>query len=116
MAEENKEPMNDPQAVDESNEIEVEVSVEKPPKAPKVVVPEWVYEIKRKYLSENLSQFIIHGNINDFIRVERDGEPKYYRLREFLNTELFKGRDIVINYDRAAGVRFKDDWSDRRLN
>ncbi len=109
MAEENKEPINDPQAVDESNEIEVEVSVEKPPRAPKVVVPEWVYEIKRKYLSENLSQFIIHGNINDFIRVERDGEPKYYRLREFLNTELFKGRDIVINYDRAAGVRFKDD-------
>ncbi|MEM9986569.1 MAG: AAA family ATPase, partial [Bacteroidota bacterium] len=69
----------------------------------------WVYEIKRKYLSENLSQFIIHGNINDFIRVERDGVPVYYRLREFLNTELFKGRDIVINYDRAAGVRFKDD-------
>ena len=93
----------------ENNEIEVEVKVDPQPKSPKVIVPEWVYEIKRKYLSENLSQFIVHGNINDFVRVERDGKPVYYRLREFLNTELFKGRDIVINYDRAAGVRFKDD-------
>ncbi len=93
----------------ENNEIEVEVKVDPEPKTPKVIVPEWVYEIKRKYLSENLSQFIVHGNINDFVRVERDGKHTYYRLREFLNSELFKGRDIVINYDRAAGVRFKDD-------
>ena len=76
---------------------------------PKVKVPEWVYEIKRKYLSENVSQFIIHGNINDYVRVERNGEVTYYKVREFINQELFKGRDIVVNYDRAAGVRFKDD-------
>lgn len=76
---------------------------------PKVSVPEWVYEIKRKYLSENVSQFIIHGNINDYVRVERDGKVTYYKVRDFINQELFKGRDMVVNYDRAAGVRFKDD-------
>lgn len=76
---------------------------------PKVSVPEWVYEIKRKYLSEKVSQFIIHGNINDYVRVERDEKVTYYKVREFINKELFKGRDIVVQYDRAAGVRFQDD-------
>ncbi|MEO0895137.1 MAG: AAA family ATPase [Bacteroidota bacterium] len=76
---------------------------------PKLVVPEWVYEIKRKYLSENVAQFIVHGNINDFVRIEREGKSEYLRIREFLNQELFRDKDIVINYDRAAGIRFKDD-------
>ena len=76
---------------------------------PKVIVPDWVQEIKRKYLSQNVSQFIVHGNINDYVRVERDSKNKYYRMRDFLNDEMFKYKDIVIYYDRAAGIRFKDD-------
>ena len=76
---------------------------------PKVIVPDWVQEIKRKYLSQNVSQFIVHGNINDYVRVERDSKNKYYRMRDFLNEEMFKYKDIVIYYDRAAGIRFKDD-------
>ncbi|MEM7375267.1 MAG: AAA family ATPase [Bacteroidota bacterium] len=74
-----------------------------------VGVPEWARELKRKYLSQNVSQFIVHGNINDYVPVEREGEQKYYRMREFLNEEMFKGRDVVIYYDRAAGIRFQDD-------
>ncbi|MEM6802816.1 MAG: ATP-binding protein [Bacteroidota bacterium] len=76
---------------------------------PKVVVPDWVKDIQRKYLSQNVSQFILHGNINDYVRVKRDNNNKYYRVREFLNEEMFKYKDIVIYYDRAAGIRFKDD-------
>ncbi|MDX1907245.1 MAG: AAA family ATPase [Bacteroidia bacterium] len=79
------------------------------PATPKVLVPEWVHEIKRKYLSENVSQFIIHGNINDYVHVNREGKSTYYRLREFLNEEMFKYKDTVIYYDRAAGIKFKDD-------
>ncbi|MEZ4777111.1 MAG: AAA family ATPase [Bacteroidia bacterium] len=76
---------------------------------PKVIVPEWVQEIKRKYLSQNVSQFIVHGNTNDYVRVNRDSQDKYYRIRDFLNEEMFKYKDVVIYYDRAAGIRFKDD-------
>ncbi|MEL6255289.1 MAG: ATP-binding protein [Bacteroidota bacterium] len=76
---------------------------------PKVVVPEWVQDIQRKYLSQNVSQFILHGNINDYVRVNRDKENNYYLIKDFLNEELFKYKDIVIYYDRAAGIRFKDD-------
>lgn len=76
---------------------------------PKVTVPDWVKDIQRKYLSQNVSQFILHGNINDYVRVKRSNKNTYYRVKEFLNEELFKNKDIVIYYDRAAGIRFKDD-------
>ncbi|MEZ4828327.1 MAG: AAA family ATPase [Bacteroidia bacterium] len=76
---------------------------------PKVIVPDWVQEIKRKYLSQNVAQFIVHGNINDYVRVNRESQDKYYRLRDFLNAEMFKYKDVVIYYDRAAGIRFRDD-------
>ncbi|TAE60176.1 MAG: hypothetical protein EAZ89_01775, partial [Bacteroidetes bacterium] len=76
---------------------------------PKVIVPEWVHEIKRKYLSQNVSQFIVHGSINDYVPVQRDGQQKYYRLRDFLNEEMFKYKDTVIYLDKAVGIKFKDD-------
>ncbi|MDP5170602.1 MAG: ATP-binding protein, partial [Bacteroidia bacterium] len=76
---------------------------------PSVIVPEWVQEIKRKYLSQNVSQFILHGNINDYVRVNREEKNTYYRIREFLNDEMFKQKDVVIYFDRAAGLRFRDD-------
>ncbi|GAB4402293.1 MAG: hypothetical protein OHK0039_00070 [Bacteroidia bacterium] len=76
---------------------------------PQVVVPEWAHEIKRKYLSQNVAQFVIHGNINDYVRVSRGGQSTYYRIREFLNDEMFKYKDVVIYFDRAAGIRFRDD-------
>lgn len=75
----------------------------------KVEVPEWVHDIKRKYLSQNVSQFIVHGNINDYVRVVDDGQAQYMKLKEFFNQQMFKHRDIVVYYDRAAGIRFKDD-------
>ncbi len=76
---------------------------------PQVIVPDWVQEIKRKYLSQNVSQFILHGNINDYVRINRDSKDQYYRIREFLNEEMFKYKDVVIYFDRAAGLRFRDD-------
>ena len=75
----------------------------------KVEVPEWVQEIKRKYLSQNVSQFVVHGNINDFVRLVVNDTPQYLKIKDFFNEEMFKHRDIVVYYDRAAGIRFKDD-------
>ncbi len=74
-----------------------------------VIVPEWVLEIKRKYLSQNISQFIIHGNIHDFVRVVREEKSSYYSLRNFLNQEMFKYKDMLVYFDRAAGLKFMDD-------
>ncbi|MFK7972578.1 MAG: ATP-binding protein [Bacteroidia bacterium] len=76
---------------------------------PKLIVPEWAHEIRRKYLSENVSQFVIHGNINDYVKVEENGEKRFMKVRDFVSHQLFKRRDTVIHYDRAAGLRFRDD-------
>ena len=69
---------------------------------PSVIVPEWVQEIKRKYLSQNVSQFILHGNINDYVRVNREEKNTYYRIREFLNDEMFKqkGHTVKIHFGK----------------
>lgn len=77
--------------------------------ARKLEVPEWAREIKRKYLSQNVSQFIVHGNIQDYIKVVENGATHFVKARDFLTDELFKTREMVAFYDRAAGIRFKDD-------
>jgi len=74
-----------------------------------IEVPEFAHEIKRKYLSQHVSQFIIHGNINDYVRVTENGESRYLRVKDFLTNEMFRHRDVIVYYDRAAGIRFKDD-------
>ncbi len=75
----------------------------------KLTVPNWVQAIKRKYISQNVSQFIVHGNINEIIEVKENDVPKYMKVRDFLNEEMFRYNDIVVYYDRASGIRFKDD-------
>lgn len=89
--------------------IEIESSTPTPPPQRKLEVPEWAQAIKRKYLSQNVSQFILHGNINEYISIKEDGKPKYMKVKDFLNDEMFKYYDIIVHYDRAMGIRFRDD-------
>ena len=71
----------------------------------KKVYPLWVQELARKYFSKNVTQFILHGNVNDYIPVQEGGKLKYSKLRDFLSEDLFKRRDIIVYYDRASGIR-----------
>lgn len=86
-----------------------------PPPAPPVVVPVrpgWVDTFARLYFTRTISQFILHGNIVDFVPVGRPnpdgsaGAAAYLKLRDYLAGELFKRRDIVVFYDRASGITF----------
>ncbi len=71
--------------------------------------PEWVAELARKYFTRTISQFILHGNIVDFVRAEdAAGATQYYRFKDYLLHELFKRRNIVVSFDRAAGISFRD--------
>ena len=74
-----------------------------------IEVPEFAHDIKRRYLSQQVSQFVVHGNIHDYVRVVENGEPHYMKVKQFLTNEMFRKRDIIVYYDRAAGIRFKDD-------
>ncbi len=71
--------------------------------------PPWARDLARKYLTKTLTQFILYGNVRDLVPGEtKDGEPGYAPLREFLADDLFAARDMVIFYDRSAGIHFAD--------
>ena len=71
--------------------------------------PSWARDLARKYLTKTLTQFILYGNVRDLVPGEtEDGDAGYAPLREFLVNDLFAARDIVIFYDRSAGIHFAD--------
>ncbi|MCS6905721.1 MAG: AAA family ATPase [Bacteroidia bacterium] len=72
-------------------------------------VPAWVRRLAKVYFTRTISQFILHGNISDYVSVPiGEKEYKYERLKDYLANELFKKRDIVVMYDRAAGITFRE--------
>lgn len=79
--------------------------------------PAWARELARKYFTKTLNQFILHGNVRDLVRtVNPQDEPEYVTLTEFLTEDLFASRDIVILYDRSAGIHFTSESSQRDFN
>lgn len=64
------------------------------------------------YFTRTISQFILHGNIVDFVRVEEEKNgaitARYLKLKDYLQNELFKRRDLIVTYDRASGIAFRD--------
>ena len=75
--------------------------------------PEWARKLAKKYLSRTLNQFIIHGNVHDLVPVGTASEKKYLRLKTFMAEEFFGARDVVVFYDRASGIYFRDQDSQR---
>lgn len=70
--------------------------------------PIWAQQLAKKYLSRTLNQFIIHGNVHDLVPVQSGSEYTFSRLKTFMAEEFFGGRDLVIFYDRASGIYFRD--------
>lgn len=79
--------------------------------------PEWGREFARKYFTKTITQFILHGNVRDLIRsADAAGSPRYTSLRDFMVQDLFAARDIILFYDRSAGIHFVDQASQRDFN
>lgn len=79
--------------------------------------PAWAKEFARKYFTKTLTQFILHGNVRDLVPArDADDRLQYVPLREFLTTDLFAARDIVVFYDRSAGIHFIDQESQKDFN
>ena len=74
--------------------------------------PAWATEIARKYFGGTVNQFILHGNVRDLVPVTKaKGQREYKNLVAFLTEELFYPRDIVVLYDLATGIQFRDKTS-----
>ena len=79
--------------------------------------PAWARDLARKYFTKTLTQFILYGNVRDLVPTRNvDGNAAYLPLREFLTDDLFAARDILIFYDRSAGIHFGDKDSQRDFN
>lgn len=71
--------------------------------------PIWSQECAKRYLSRTLNTFLLHGNVHDLVSIESDESvSEFMRLHEFLADEFFGARDIVLFYNRASGVYFRD--------
>jgi len=75
--------------------------------------PHWAQQLAKKYLSRTLNQFIIHGNVHDLVPLTSKNSTSFLRLKTFMAEEFFGGRDIVIFYDRASGIYFRDQDSQK---
>ncbi|MFT3915472.1 MAG: AAA family ATPase [Anaeromyxobacteraceae bacterium] len=65
-------------------------------------LPPWADELRRRYLSGEAWQFVLHGNVHDL--VAQDG--KLVPLPEFLcEVLLAPTKDLVLRYDVSSGVR-----------
>ncbi|TNE70957.1 ATP-binding protein [bacterium] len=73
--------------------------------------PNWAQQFAEKYFSKTVNQFILHGNVHDYVHYRQGSQSKFVRLKEFLSHELFGSRDIVLFYDRSSGVTFRDEAS-----
>jgi len=78
--------------------------------------PHWAQQLAKKYLSRTLNQFILHGNVHDLVPVNSEKPVKFQRLKTFMAEDFFGARDIVIFYDRASGIYFRDQYSQRDFN
>ena|SRR5258708_6190481 len=59
--------------------------------------PEWASELTIKYQSNISHAFLLHGNVQDYVAGLAGQSLKGYL------TDSFKGRDLVVNWDRANG-------------
>ena len=76
----------------------------------KVVLPEWAESMREIYRAETINQFIITGNIKDFVMCREDDKTSFQSLRDFLADKMFQSFDIVIFYDKGRGIQITKGW------
>ncbi len=64
--------------------------------------PAWADTLRRRYLAEEASLFLVHGNVRDLVPVG-DG---YATLEEYIERLLARTKEVVCFYDYSRGLRF----------
>lgn len=74
-------------------------------------IPQWAAELSAKYQSNTITQFILHDNVRDLMPVHSGKDSSvtaFVPFSEYLATEIFRDRDIVMYYDISKGIYFPD--------
>ncbi|HMA64385.1 MAG: ATP-binding protein [Fibrobacterota bacterium] len=72
---------------------------------PVIQYPSWAEEMRQIFRSETVSQYILYGNINDFVMHKDDDKTSVFTLKEYLFTVMFAQFDVILGYDRGQGIQ-----------
>jgi hypothetical protein len=78
-------------------------------------LPAWAEEMRDLFKSGSVSQFLLYGNIFDFIPAPGPAEPRLLSLSSFLDEVMFDSYDTILHYDRGKGIRATrgaEDWGE----
>ncbi|MBM3791298.1 MAG: ATP-binding protein [Acidobacteria bacterium] len=81
----------------------------------KPALPPWAEEMRDLFKSGSVAQFLLHGNVFDFVPAETAAGPRLLSLKSFLDEVMFETYDVVLHYDRGRGIRAVrggEDWGD----
>lgn len=69
--------------------------------------PEWASEMAEIFKSGSISQFVLYGNIDDWVTYKSEENEKLQclSLKDFLTRIMFAPFEVVICYDRGHGIR-----------
>ena len=70
----------------------------------KVIFPPWADMMRQIFRAETISQFIIHGNVNDLVVHCEDEVSKVIPLKPYLCEVMFAPFDCILSYDRGQGI------------
>lgn len=69
-------------------------------------LPEWAAELKELFVSGAVNQFILYGNVFDYIPCAGpDGTTQFVALKKFLDDVMLESYDGILHYDRGKGIR-----------
>ncbi len=71
-------------------------------------IPGWAEDMRDLFRSGAIAQFILHGNVFDLVRGpggEAGAGGGYLSVKGFLEEVMFGQYDVVLEYDRAKGIR-----------
>lgn len=68
-------------------------------------LPGWAKTMREIFRAETISQFVLTGNINDFVLYKNGADHQYMPLNRYLAQVLFQPFDVVLAYDRGQGIQ-----------
>jgi SpoVK/Ycf46/Vps4 family AAA+-type ATPase len=69
-------------------------------------LPPWAASVARAVRAKQCNTFLLHGVPSDFVPVRSGSGLRFLGLLDFLASELFKGWESALTYNRAEGLSF----------
>lgn len=70
-------------------------------------LPEWAKKMQQFFVAGTTSQFILYGNVFDYISSFNGEVREFVSLRKYLEDVMFAPFEVVIFYDRGKGIRVR---------